>query len=434
MQDQHTPSSRDSCISAFTDALRSIRGTAGGERAWLRLCDLACDTGDITADEHRCLLSVPHKARKPRPQSRHVVVVCERPAARERCQPLYPKLQRVLERLYPPRSLRVEFDARDQRESIKAIAHAGARVIERARWDRLKGSEAISKSVEGASFIHSYLAQVGLPRSLRSIPQNPDGTKSREYAAKHGQLLFSVSAGLFGDEPQPLPYGPKPRLMLLDICTQAVRSKSPNVDLGSSAHEYLRRLGLGWGGGKAGVYTLFRRQATALAACAMRFSWQSGSKRVQFQGMPITAFEAWASDGREGQAGLWPGQLVLSQDFLKNLLGHALPLEQAAYMGLSSSALAMDWYAFLCYYLPRIHEPTTWSWHDLHDALGHGQDFRWFRRASLGWTGRGQSKGALQQAIDAYPAAQVMSAVEPLEDGTGIRFRSAAPAIRRAAI
>ena len=68
-----------------------------------------------------------------------------------------------------------------------------------------------------------------------------------------------------------------------------------------------------------------------------------------------------------------------------------------------------------CHYLPRVKRPTVWSWHDLHGALGH-------------------ERGALAMAVDAYPAARQMGAVEVLPAMEGIRFRPAAPAIRRTAI
>ena len=408
--------------------IKTIRAD-GSTLAWAYLVEAARETGAVTAAEHLRLLDAPHRVRRPHPRSRKLVVVCERAAQHERCKALYGKLGAVLEKLKPPRQLRVEIDFGAQRATDRALAKTIDRQVERQRWDSLKGGDAVSKSIADAGFLHSYLAQVGLPRSVHAIPKRPDGTRERYYTAEHGRIMFSVSAGVLGDKPMPVPYGTKPRLMIFDCCTQSVRRKTRTIDIGNSAREYLGRLGIPWGGGSTGGLTRFRNQALALSVAGMHFSWNDGEKIVQFQGMPIARFEAWRDDGV--QRSLWPGELVLSTEFYESLLEHALPLERGAYLSLSRSALAMDWYALLCYYLPRVKRPTIWSWRDLHGALGHGMSFRGFYRASLGRSGQ---KGALAMAVEAYPAAWQMGAVEVLPAMRGVRFRPAAPAIRRVAI
>ena len=421
---QHTPHN----IRLLEAEIKTIRAD-GSALAWAYLVEAAREAGAVTDEEHLRLLEARHRVRRPHPRSRKLVVLCDRSAQYERCKAIYGKLEAVLERLKPPRLLHVEIDFRAQRATDRAVKKTINQQVERGRWDRLKGSAAVSKSIADAGFLHSYLAQVGLPRSVHAIPKRPDGTRDGNYIVEHGRLAFSVSAGVLHTKALSLPYGTRPRLIMADICTQGVRRKSRTIDLGNSAREYLRRLGLGWGGGGMGGYTHFRRQAQALAACSMRFSWNDGGRVVQYQGMPVESFDAWTTD--DGiQRGLWPGELVLSRDFYESLLEHALPLEQAAYLSLSRSALAMDWYAFLCYYLPRIRRAAVWSWGELHAALGHGMSFKGFRRASIG----GRTRGALPMAIDAYPAVRQMGSVELLGDGTGVRFRPTAPAIRRAAI
>ena len=403
--------------------------SGGSTRAWAYLVEVAREAGAIDSSEHLRLFDATHRVRRPRPHTQELTVVCERLAQYERCKAIYGKLQAVLQGIQPQRSLRVIVDFQSERAAAGVLGRAVERQVEQGRWDRLKGSAAISRSIEDAGFLHSYLAQVGLPRSVHAIKKRSDGTRENHYVVQHGRLTFSVSGGVFGKKPMSVPYGTKPRLMLFDVCSQAVRRKTRTIDLGNSAREYLKRIGLGWGGGSSGDYTRFRSQALALSVAGMYISWDDGEEIVQFQGMPITQFRAWRDDGR--QRSLWPGELVLSTEFYDSLLDHALPMERAAYLSLSGSALAMDWYAFLCYYLPRVRRATVWNWDDLHAALGHGQGAREFRRASLGRKGQA---GALAMAVDAYPAVGQMGAVEILPATGGIRFRAAAPAIRRAAI
>ena len=103
-------------------------------------------------------------------------------------------------------------------------------------------------------FLHSFLAQVGLPRKRVT---NPDGSPALWYERRSGNCALAVQAGKIDNGKefvlQPIPYGPKPRLMLMDICTRAVQARSAEVDLEPSVRQYLaKRLGTGWGGGRIG--------------------------------------------------------------------------------------------------------------------------------------------------------------------------------------
>lgn len=234
-------------------------------------------------------------------------------------------------------------------------------------------------------FLHSFLAQVGLPRKRVVYP---DGSPALRYERRSGNSALLVQAGEIDNGKefvlQPIPYGPKPRLMLMDICTRAVQARSPEVDLESSVRQYLtKRLGVGWGGGRNGQYTLFRKQALALAACSMRLAVEQGERVVQFQGMPISKFEAWINN-EDGQQPLWPGKLRLSAEFYGSLIDHGLPVAMRAYHALSHSALAMDLYTFLAHRLWRIEGSAEIGWKQLRDAMApEYAEIRNFRRDFL---------------------------------------------------
>src|SRR5262245_52137123 len=78
--------------------------------------------------------------------------------------------------------------------------------------------------------------------------------------------------------PQPLPSGTRPRLVLINLCSEAVRTQSPNVDIGGSVREFLRRLSIDAGGESM---RQFRKQMLALSGHRSEITHQRG-RRLAF--------------------------------------------------------------------------------------------------------------------------------------------------------
>lgn len=268
-------------------------------------------------------------------------------------------------------ALEIEVEERSVQPSppkpLAPYRHTRRSAASEALWDPKRSRAA------NLAFLHSYFAQVGLPRSLKAI-KNADGTFKTRYLHRAGNCALLVRAGEIAVDGefvlQPLPYGPKPRLMFADICTRAIQTRSPEVDMEESVRQYLeRRLGLSWGGGNRGQYTLFRKQSLALAACSLVLAVEQDKRVIQFQGAPIARFDAWV--GNEGsQRALWPGSLRLTAEFFGSLLDHGLPIQREAYWALSGSPLAMDVYVFLAHRLWRVDGYVDIPWRRMRDAMG----------------------------------------------------------------
>ena len=245
------------------------------------------------------------------------------------------------------------------------------------------------------AWLHTVWAQVGLPRSR---PRDAEGSDLKAFSRRSGGVALTIQAGIgFDGRVQPIPYGSKPRLMLADICTAAVRERSPIVDMATSVREYLERLGLDWSAGRTGSYTAFKRQAQALAACRMQLQVDYAGRHLIYKGDPIRAFQAWTAgdDGRQG--GLWPGLLRLDQEFYAALVEFGLPIELAAYRSLARSPMAMDAYTWLAHRLWRIDGWSDVRWEALH--RDYGQEY-----AALPSFKQKFSR-AIKAAQSAYPAS-----------------------------
>lgn len=266
-------------------------------------------------------------------------------------------------------------------------------------------------------YLPAVLCQVGLPRSP---------TEGRTFERTSGNVSLQVEAGTVWDgkgwQHQPIPYGVRPRLALVHIATQAIRTNSRTVDVGGSVNAFLTELGLD-NGGKA--YRQMRQQMTALAACTLRLGRVdtrniAGVERdfaVTLEAKPFRQFEAWI-DSSGSQPSLWPTEVELTQEFFESIRATAVPLEHRALAQLSHSALALDLYTWLAHRLYRVRRGgSRISWAALQEQFGtEYRDRKQFKR---------EFKRRLRETLTAYPDAKVEEV-----DG-GLMLRASPPPIPR---
>jgi hypothetical protein len=253
--------------------------------------------------------------------------------------------------------------------------------------------------INQADFLHAILCQVGMPR--RAV-------KERIFERENGATSMVLEAGRLwngkgrGFKEYPLPYGAKPRLVMVHIGTQAVRTRSKEVEIGNSTHDFIKELGFDTSGRG---YAYFRTQMLSLAACRMTLGWDAHGRAKTLETKPIEQFEAWLHPtGR--QAVMWPGVLVLSERFYETMLEYAVPLSHSALSALKDSALALDVYSWLAHRLCRINKAkgVKVSWKNLREQFGQEYaDPRNFKKAF---------RDALRRSCAVYHDARI-------EDTTG---------------
>jgi Plasmid encoded RepA protein len=259
-------------------------------------------------------------------------------------------------------------------------------------------------------FLHAVLCQLGLPR-------NP--TPSRTFERTSGRASLSLQAGRTFDgkkwNDQPLPSGTRPRLVLINLCSESVRTRSPDVDIGGSVREFLRRLNIDAGGESM---RQFRKQMLALSACHMTLAMATADGTKQIDAKSIDAFQAWHTND-EGQPALWPGYLRLTDKFFESLMEHAVPLQPEAIGQLQNLAFALDVYSWLAHRLCRVNDRNgiTLSWATLKGQFGQEYaDTKNFTRKFL---------GALQKATRAYKEARIETVMG------GLKLLPSPPPVRR---
>jgi hypothetical protein len=266
------------------------------------------------------------------------------------------------------------------------------------------------------AFLHTVLAQCGLP-------YREPGT--RDYIRENGKASLVVTAGHLFDpvlkKPvlQGIPYGAKPRLLMIHLCTEAVRTQSPKIQIADSMSGFMRDLGLKVSGGRDGSIAMFKEQLNRLAASRIQLLMALDQRAVVMNPAPlIKQFDVWFPEDPR-QRMLWPSEVILSSEFFDTLKTHALPLDPRGIRALQHSARAIDVYTWLTARLPRVKRRggEIVSWRALQSQFGPDiADFRNFRR---------HMQIALRQALAVYPRARV----EQIEGGLLLR-RSYPPIAR----
>lgn len=276
---------------------------------------------------------------------------------------------------------------------------------------------------EDLKYLHVVLAQCGLP-----YRQQPSDT--RFYEKQNGRATLILTPGVLLDPKtrkpvlQGIPYGAKPRLLLIHLCTQAKLQKSPEVDIGDSMSAFMRELGLSVSGGATGSIGRFKDQLNRLAATRMQLLFQDDTKVSMVNASsPIGQYDVWFPKNPD-QRILWPTTVTLSPEFYISLMNeNALPLDSRAIQGLQRSAMALDVYCWLAHRLCRIpdKQPVPISWGALQRQFGPDYADRYKFRQDF--------KEALTKVLAVYRVAKV-------EMGTNgvLQLRQSPPPVSRRAV
>lgn len=232
---------------------------------------------------------------------------------------------------------------------------------------------------ENLQHIHSVLALCGLPYR--------DPGASREFFREYGRNSLSLLAGRLKNpangemEMQGLPYGPKARLVLLHLCTEAVRQRSPTIEVADSLSGFMKEMGFAVTGGERGTIRQFKEQLNRLAACTMQIGlWDGGDTARTLNVPPFRQLALWRPQAGEGP--VWSKTVQFHQDFYENLIRHALPVDIRAARAFSGSARKLDLLFWVGYRLRALQRPLRLTWGNLHGQFGaDNASIRSFRQA-----------------------------------------------------
>jgi hypothetical protein len=229
------------------------------------------------------------------------------------------------------------------------------------REDLERSIRANAEATENIAFVHTVLALCGFP-----YRRPPEG--STEYRQTYGRNSLVVQAGHVLDPEtgamvKPgLPYGPKARLLMLHICTQALRQNSSTIRIADTLSAFIRELGYEVSGGKNGTIGLFKEQMTRLAAANMTIGLFQEDRAHTIQTHPIKEFCVWLPQQSRKRV-LWKSELTLEHEFFASLKRFVLPIDIRVMRAFAHSARQIDIILWLDYRVKRLNKPRfllTW--------------------------------------------------------------------------
>ena len=270
------------------------------------------------------------------------------------------------------RSLIASQRKRDEQHAADEAKAAKLAAMPREKRRRTIFREVIENegpSPDNLRYMPTPLAICGLP--YKALPEG-----ELEFERTQGRMAVTVTAGKLRAPDgrkvqQPVPYGPKARLIMAHLSTEALRNNSPVVETSETLSGFMRDMGFEPRGGRNGNIEPFKEQLRALAACRMEIATWDGKRSGQIDVKPLQKVELWFPD-HDDQKSLWPTTIAFSGDFYRELQSHALPIDVRVLRALSNSARRLDLMLWVTYRITRLQAKLVLDWQPLKSQFGEG--------------------------------------------------------------
>ena len=209
-------------------------------------------------------------------------------------------------------------------------------------------------------FMARAMVQATLPHSK---------VAGNEFTRVNGNYSLSIMApSAIG-----LPYGTIPRLLLAWLTTEAVKTKSRELELGDSLSGFMAELDRMPTGGRWGSITRLKDQSRRLFSSSITAVYENGPWFAVINQTVADKAQFWWDNKHPEQAGLWKSTVTLSENFFNEVIDRPVPIDMRAIRALKKSPLALDIYSWLTYRASYLKRPTVIPWSSL--ALQFGSNY-----------------------------------------------------------
>ena len=172
-----------------------------------------------------------------------------------------------------------------------------------------------------------------------------------------------------------LPFGNLPRLLLAWLSTEAVRTQSRVLILGSSLSGFMRKLGMGDDSGSPrGDRTRLRNQMRRLFNAHVQLVYADQHRETSVSSSVADRTDFWWNDCKPGEPMLFNSKIELGEDFFNEIISHPVPLNMNTLTALKRSPLGLDLYLWLTYRTFTLRASQRLSWANLYRQFGMTPD------------------------------------------------------------
>jgi len=254
-------------------------------------------------------------------------------------------------------------------------------------------AQVLQSAVSGVSFQYVPLIQCSFPHA--------DPKQATNFTRKNGWLELTLGT----TRPDVgLPYGVPARLLTIYCTSEAVRTQAPEIFLGDSVHDFLRRLDVPITRGARGSLSVYANQLLRLIHSTLSIdeNIRDGAGRQGLhirKALFIEEAQLWWDKPGAGPSIGNGSSLILSSVLFHSILERSAPLSTNAIKQLRKSPMDLDVYAWLVHRLFHLTKPSMVSWDQLSQQFGHSyREPRTFRRFFL---------DSLKRVSAVYPDAKL---------------------------
>jgi Plasmid encoded RepA protein len=218
----------------------------------------------------------------------------------------------------------------------------------------------LALDADALGFMARAMVQATLPHSK---------VAGNEFTRKNGNYSLTIlSPSTIG-----LPYGSIPRLLLAWVTTEAVQTKSKELELGDSLSGFMRELDLVPTGGRWGSITRLKEQTKRLFASSITAIYEQGQGTQIINQSVADRAVFWWHPKDPNQTALWKSSISLTETFYREIVDRPVPIDMRAIKALKKSPMALDIYTWLTYRVSYLKKPTAIPWASL--AMQFGSNY-----------------------------------------------------------
>ncbi len=201
---------------------------------------------------------------------------------------------------------------------------------------------------------------------LCSLPRTNPGTQLQYKRINGPYTLIMTAVGQTG-----LPFGNLSRLLLAWVCTEAVRTRSRKLVLGSSLSGFMRKLGLApVGGGSRGERTRLLDQMRRLFNAHIQLAYEDKQVSASVNSPVASRTGFWWNERKTSDRLEWDNTIELGEKFFNEIIHYPVPLDLNILKALKRSSLGIDFYLWLTYRTFSLKRPLRLSWARLYRQFG----------------------------------------------------------------